>query len=171
MENADTYRLQQEENVQLKVQIAQLSEQVSQLTHQLDWFKRQIFGRKSEKHILDNPHQQSLFQQDQPAEPEPVTTTVNAHKRQSNKQRSDDDVNDTGLRFDDSVPKKIIEVPAPQLQGDHADDYEIIDYKETTRLAQQPGSYTVLIYRQPVVRHKQAQVPVFESVGARRSIG
>jgi len=30
----------------------------------------------------------------------------------------------------------------------------IIGYKETNRLAQQLGSYTVLIYRRPVVRHK-----------------
>ena len=33
--------------------------------------------------------------------------------------------------------------------------FEIIDYKDTVRLAQQPGNYTVLIYRRPVVRHKR----------------
>ena len=32
--------------------------------------------------------------------------------------------------------------------------FEIIDYKDTVRLARQPGSYTVLIYRRPVVCHK-----------------
>ena len=32
-----------------------------QLNAQLDWFKRQLFGRKSEKRLLcDNPHQLNL---------------------------------------------------------------------------------------------------------------
>jgi len=55
------------------------------------------------------------------------------------------------------VPTNVIDIQAPELQGDNANDYEIIGYKETNRLAQQPGSYTVLIYRRPVVRHKSEQ--------------
>ena len=35
-----------------------------------------------------------------------------------------------------------------------AEQYEAIGHKETHRLAYQPGSYTVLIYKRPVVRHK-----------------
>ena len=38
-----------------------------------------------------------------------------------------------------------------------ADQYEIIDYKVTRRLAQRPGSYEALEYRRPVVRHKPSQ--------------
>ena len=53
------------------------------------------------------------------------------------------------------MPQKIIELPAPELTGPNAEQFEIIDYKDTVRLAQQPGSYTVLIYRRPVVRHKR----------------
>ena len=55
------------------------------------------------------------------------------------------------------MPTKVIDIPAPELQGENADNYEVIGYKETNRLAQQPGSYTVLIYRRPVVRHKKEQ--------------
>ena len=62
---------------------------------------------------------------------------------------------DSGLHFDESVPQKIIELPAPELTGANAEPFEIIDYKDTVRLARQPGSYTVLIYRRPVVRHKR----------------
>lgn len=138
-------------------QIAQLQEQVAVLTSQLAWFKRHVFGVKSEKQIEPNPFQVSLFADTTETKPEPITSHVKAHKRSSIKKRDDDDVNEFGLRFDDSVPTKIIDVPAPELKGSDADDYEIISYKETTRLAQQPGSYTVLIYRQPVVRQKSTQ--------------
>ena len=40
------------------------------------------------------------------------------------------------------------------MQGEDADQYEIIDYKYTHRLAQRPGSYVILKYRRDVVRHK-----------------
>lgn len=142
----------------LHLQNVQLSERVMVLEQQLDWFKRQLFGRKSEKQLIDNPAQNSLFV-DEPSVcglSVPVTE-VAAHKRKSNTQRGEAHVNDEGLRFDDTVPTKIIEVSAPQLQGADADQYDIIDYQDTCRLAQQPGSYTVLIYRRPVVRHKSQQ--------------
>jgi transposase len=58
------------------------------------------------------------------------------------------------LRFDDSVPQQIIEVPANQLSGVDAEHYGIIDHKDTCRLAQQPGSFTVLIYRCALMRHR-----------------
>ncbi len=38
-----------------------------------------------------------------------------------------------------------------------ADQYEIIDHKITYRLAQRPGSYVVLKYTRPVVKHKSSQ--------------
>jgi hypothetical protein len=37
-----------------------LQEQVQSLQGQLDWFKRQLFGRKSEKRLIDNPDQLGL---------------------------------------------------------------------------------------------------------------
>ena len=147
-----------EENAQLKAQNAQMAERLSVLEQQVAWFKRQLFGRKSEKKIIDVPHQPLLdgWQDDAPADEAPVTQTeVKGHKRRSRKQRSGQEVNDSGLRFDESVPQKIIELPAPELTGPNAEQFEIIDYKDTVRLAQQPGSYTVLIYRRPVVRHKR----------------
>lgn len=134
-----------------------LSDEVAQLKHQLDWLKRQLFGRKSEKVLVDNPAQSSLFDEGEtqslPAEAKPVK----AHTRSSQKQLSDADVNDGGLRFDDTVPQQIIDIPAPELQGAEADQYELVDTKETFRLAQQPGSYVVLRFRRQVVRHKTTQ--------------
>jgi transposase len=138
--------------------IQALEERNAVLEQQLDWFKRQLFGRKSEKQLLEESSAQgSLFAADKKASSIDTTTDIKAHQRKSNKQLNGDEVNDTGLRFDASVPTKIIDMPAPELQGEDADNYEIIGYKETNRLAQQPGSYTILIYRRPIVRHKVKQ--------------
>jgi transposase len=143
------------------IQNVQLSERVIVLEQQLDWFKRQLFGRKSEKQVIDNPAQSSLFVSDEsPAQTPAPGTDVAGHRRSSKKKTQEQDVNDTGLRFDDSVPQQIIEVPAKELSGEDAQQYEIIDYTDTCRLAQQPGSYTVLIYRPPVLRHKNQQTLV-----------
>ena len=137
--------------------IAALSDEVVVLKHQVEWFKRQLFGRKSEQQILDNPHQKPLFEGPSTSSIQAPTTEIKAHKRSSRKQHHDDDVNGTGLRFDGSVPQQVIELSVPELEGEQADAYEIIDYKETTRLAQRIGSYVVLVYRRPVVRHKPSQ--------------
>jgi transposase len=145
----------------LHIKNVQLAERVTVLKQQLDWFKRQLFGRKSEKQLIDNPALSSLFVSEQAQAQTPGSgTEVAAHRRSSKKQTQGQDVNDTGLRFDDSVPQQIIEVPAPELSGEDAEQYDIIDYKDTCRLAQQPGSYTVLIYRRPVLRHKSQQTSV-----------
>jgi len=157
MKANQTDSLLREENALLKAHVAKMAEQVSSLQHQLDWFKRQIFGQKSEKQLQENALQNSLFSQEKTTgENEPTSTEIKAHTR-TKKQRSEDDVNDTGLRFDDSVPRKIIDIPAPELEGENAENYEIIGYKETVRLAQQAASYTVLIYRRPVCKCKKTE--------------
>jgi transposase len=52
------------------------------------------------------------------------------------------------------VPVETIDVDAPELRGADADAWQIIDHKTTHRLAQRPGSWVVLAYRRPVLRHK-----------------
>ena len=147
-----------ETNHSQQAKIQALEEDNLVLKQQVDWFKRQLFGRKSEKQLLDALGAQgSLFATDKNTPVIDKPTDIKAHKRQSNKQFNGDEVNDTGLRFDASVPTKVIDIPAPELQGEDSDNYEIIGYKETNRLAQQPGSYTILIYRRPIVRHKREQ--------------
>ena len=68
--------------------------------------------------------------------------------------RPDDCVSDSGLRFGPQVPVITIPVIAPELQGEHADNYSIIDTKITYKLAQRPESYVVLRYETPVVKCK-----------------
>ena len=145
-------------NTSQQEKIQSLEARNAVLEQQLDWFKRQLFGRKSEKQLsAGDHHQPTLFEEDKTVRVIEKSTPIKAHKRKSNKQLNGDEVNDTGLRFDASVPTKVIDIAAHELQGDDADSYEIIGYKETNRLAQQPGSYTLLIYRRPIVRHKREQ--------------
>jgi transposase len=131
-----------------------LHAQVAQLKHQVDWFKRQLFGRKSEKQIVDNPDQANLFALPTQGDKDPVPKKqIKAHTR-SGKQKNSQYVNDTGLRFTDEVPQTVIDVPCPELAGENADNYEVIGTKETYRLAQQIGSYHILVYRKKVLKNK-----------------
>ena len=43
---------------QLRAAVDQKEERIQSLEHQLNWFKRQLFGEKSEKRdMMDNPYQ------------------------------------------------------------------------------------------------------------------
>ena len=127
--------------------IVALQLQVQQLTQQLDWFKRQIFGVKSERVMPDpaiQPDMLAALGVVPPAViPEQPAITVTYERRK--KLRAPNCVTDQGLRFDDSVPVEVIELPAP-AKG------EVIDTKITYRLAQRPGAYVVLEFRRPVVK-------------------
>jgi len=50
-----------EENALLREQLSAQSDAIRQLKHQLDWFKKQLFGPKSEKQVVDLPEQGRLF--------------------------------------------------------------------------------------------------------------
>jgi hypothetical protein len=56
---------------------------VQSLEHRLSWFKRQLFGSKSERlKVLEDPRQLLLGTAGAPSEPAPVPTTpVAAHAR------------------------------------------------------------------------------------------
>ena len=146
-----------QQHAQLSDDYQQVCAERDALKQQLDWFKRQLFGRKSEKRLLDNPDQLDLGKLLGDCQPPgtPAPTEKITYTRRKGKQRSDDCVTDSGLRFDERVPIESIELSAPQLQGPDADHYEVIDYKVTRRLAQRPGSYVVLEYRRPVIRDKR----------------
>src|SRR5690606_7236848 len=143
-------------------QTAALMQQFQSLQQQLDWFKRQLFGQKSEKrNFADNPYQMTIAEllKDVPAVPETVEQkqTIAYERGKAKKNALDNAQNDSGLRFDDSVPVKEIHVDAPELKGPNSDDYTVIDHKVTYRLAQNRSSYVVLKYIRPVVKEKQTQ--------------
>jgi transposase len=153
-----------EENALLREQLDAQSDAIRQLKHQLDWFKKQLFGPKSEKQVFDLPQQGHLFSSDQAvvsAPPEDEKRVVQAYQRGSGKKQRDDDcLNDTGLRFNDDVPVEVVETLPPELTGPDADQYDIIGCKTTYRLAQRAASYVVLKLERPVFLRKGDNKPI-----------
>lgn len=157
---ADTRVTSNNQLAQATERVAVLQAENQSLKAQLDWFKKQLFGRKSEKRLIDeNPNQASLLEGlEDTTKPklEPATEEI-TYKRRKGKQRDDSCVTDQGLRFDDSVPIERIELSGAGLNEQNRDEYEVIGEKITRRLAQRPGSYVVLEYVRPVIKHKLSQ--------------
>lgn len=132
-----------------------LREEVQALKHQLAWFKRQLFGIKSEKRLIDDPAQSGLLFDALPESDEPAPTEQVSYTRRKGAKERGDAVTDSGLRFNDDVPVEVIHVSDPDIQAIPAEHREVIDEKVTRRLAQRPGSYVVLEYRRAVVKDKR----------------
>ncbi len=139
--------------------IGSLHDQIEQLTQQLEWFKRQLFGTKSEKRLeVDTSHQADLLSSlGVTAPPQKKIATDRISYERAKKQRDANTVNDTGLRFDDSVLVETIEVANPELKGIPTDLLEQIGEKVVCRLAQRPGSYVVLKYVRKVFKRIDTQ--------------
>jgi len=135
-----------------------LKGELGELKRQLEWFKKQLFGEKSEKRVVlpEGIHQSSLFDPsvapDTPEDQRPEQKI--SYTRKKGKKDREESVTDSGLRFDETVPVERIEISSPELNGEEADQYEIIGEKRLHRLAQRPGSYVVLEYTTPVVKPK-----------------
>jgi transposase len=126
---------------------------ITALTHQLDWFKRQVFGNKSERFAPElDPTQLHLGA----ALPIPTTLpesrkSVPAHTRR---------VPTTDLAsaeavpfFDESrVPVETITVIDTTTKALAPETFEVIGEKVSYRLAQRPGSYVVLKYVRPLIK-------------------
>jgi len=132
---------------QLTNSVDTLTARNAELMRQLEWFKRQLFGSKSERRLIDpDGRQLALGEWTQQGATE---ITVAEHRRRS-RTRPDEGAEEDGLRFDPSVPVEEIRLPHPMLDAEH----EVISEKETYRLAQRPASYVVLKYIRPVVKRK-----------------
>ncbi len=105
---------------------AQRDERIQELEEQLRWFKKQLFGRKSERRILDSPASQLCLGEvlDEPITPAPKETVRSYSRRKPKAEGLEADADESGLRFDDSVPVQTIEVPNPELEGLSEDQIE-----------------------------------------------
>ena len=87
---------------------AHLSARVDVLTQQLDWFKRQLFGTKSEKQLFIDPAVQgnllAALGVATPPSPQIGPTTPGTYTR---RKTCDNAVTDSGLRFDATVAHKL----------------------------------------------------------------
>ena len=83
----------QQENAQLSARVADLSEQLDGVRRQLEWFKRQFFGRTSERRReFDDVAQASLFEAlglevapgaEAPTEQDPLRTAQEVSRRRA----------------------------------------------------------------------------------------
>lgn len=132
----------------------QLKKRTDQLQQQLDWFKRQLFGAKSERRVNVDESRQLTLGELQQGESEVVAeprVKVPGHERRIGSKHGKGDEGD--LRFDDSVPVERIVLPSG-IPADDLDDYEKIGEKKTRHLAQKPGSYFVREFIRPVYKKK-----------------
>lgn len=134
-----------------------LRAEIVELKRQLAWFQRQLFGSKSERRLLDPPEQthfHDLLGEAPVTPPEPDTQTVTYERGTGKKQRSDQDVNGSGLRFSDEVPVQVIQEVPEELQGPEADQYEVIGTRITQRIAQRTTSHVILQFERQVLKRK-----------------
>jgi transposase len=160
---ADSLQVLQTLNDQLRSAVDQKEERIQALEHQLNWFKRQLFGEKSEQRdMTDNPFQQTIADvmkelPETPPSPVEEKQTISYQRGKARKNALDGSPDDSGLRFDEGVPIQEIALSAPELEGPYADDYDVISHKVTYRLAERPGSQVVLKYTRPVLKKKSTQ--------------
>jgi transposase len=133
---------------------------IDTLRQQVEWFKRQLFGSKSERFVPEPDAHQMHLGEVLPVMPQQAQagSHVPAHtRRKPRRDFSDDD--GTGAPFFDAakVPVQTVEVPNPEVNGLSPDQYEVIGEKVTLRLAQRPGSYVVLKYVRPVIKRRETQ--------------
>jgi transposase len=141
-------------------EIAVLLAENADLKRQVEWFKRQLFGRKSERRLgTPDPQQLSLsgmLTTPGPAadRPPPPTETVKAYRRRARFAAADDVFSDGELRFDATVPVQEIVLANPEVADLPPEAYEVIGEKVTYRLAQRPGAYVILKYIRPPIKRK-----------------
>jgi transposase len=144
-------------------QFGALLDQLGELQRQLDWFKRQLFGRKSERRLVQpDPQQGTLggsFDEVPAQRPAVPKIRIEAHERERKPRCAGEAGEDAQPFFDEAkVPVEVIEVPNPAIAQLAAADYEIVGEKVTHRLAQRPGAYVVLKYVRQVIKRRDTGV-------------
>lgn len=155
-------RITSKDSPKLVEENQQLRELVGSLQRRIEWFEKQLFGRKSEKRLIETTNNQGMLafhgQNEAPTPTqEPALETVTYQRGKAKKVRPQDCATDAGLRFNENVPVEVIKLMPPELLGPDADQYDIIDTKISHKLAQRPASYLVLQYERPVFKKKSSE--------------
>jgi transposase len=173
---ADPLSVALEQNQQLRATIDSLTARLEEVTRQLNWFKRQLFGQKSERrHVFEEPgaQQLNLSESFEPAQDERAAAAaaaaaalariseVKPHLRQRAARAGADEA--AQPFFDaERVPIETIELPCPLTAGLSAHEieqrFEPLGVKHTYRLAQRPGSFVVLQYERPQFKERTSGV-------------
>ena len=141
MSGAELQRLLQSQALTISTQ----GEQIAALKHQLDWFRRQIFGQKSER-FAPEPDPAQMHLGEVLSIPTPIpekVKTIAAHTRRVT--QKDGAKSGEELKFFDEskLPVESIVLVHKEAQTLAAGEFELIGEKITYRLAQRPGSYVI----------------------------
>jgi transposase len=134
------------------------AETIAALRQQLDWFRRQLFGQKSERFVAEPDPSQMHLGEVFPvrSEPREKLKTIPAHTRRVAQKDGAESAEELKFFDESQVPVQTIVLVHADVEGLSPDQYEVIGEKVTYRLAQRPGSYQVLKYRRPVIKLKEA---------------
>lgn len=128
-------------NVALQRDMEAMRLEFAALKHQLEWFRRQLFGQKSEKRLVSaDPAQMHLGELPIPdAQPEAPGKAVAGHTRRASRTDFAQDKDASALFFDETrVPVETITLANPETDGLSADQFEVIGEKVSHRLARRP---------------------------------
>jgi transposase len=134
----------------LKSEIQQLKEHNSYLNEQLNWFKKQVFGQRSEKIVSLNPEEMFLPGLDLPAVQVKKQQNIPAHLRRTVRKE-----NSNKLSFPEDLPveRTIIDLKDEEkICSGTGQPLVKIGEDVTQKLAHKPGSY----YIKEIIRPKYA---------------
>jgi transposase len=126
-----------------------LAKQLEEEKAQNAWLVRQLFGRKTERLIPQDPKQSTLF--DVPELPPAQSVSIQGYERNARRNPTDTG-RENGIRFDPSVPVDEEVVYPEKVRGLPAEAFEVIGEKVTERLVQIPTQYRVKRTRRVTVK-------------------
>ena len=119
----------------------QLRKEVGNLKEQLEWFQRQVFGKRSEKDVQRNEDQLFLNGLGELEVPEEAKQDIPAHQRTKRKDKNSDK-----LEFPKDLPvqKTVIDVPEDQkVCPGTGKPLVLIGEEVSSKLAHTPGSFYI----------------------------
>jgi transposase len=138
--------------------IIHLDQEVHHLKEQLDWFKRQIFGKRSERVVSDLNAQQLFFEGFENLaleKKEKGTTPVPAHERKKPNRDGKDKIT---LPDDLPVKTTILDIPeSEKICQETGEALVQIGVEISHKLAHEPGSYYIKEIIRPKYAHPQKE--------------
>jgi len=136
--------------------IIQLDQENHRLKEQLAWFKRQIFGKRSEREVSNLNSQQLLFEGfESPAHKEEEKKTVAAHTRKKPNRNGQDKIT---LPDDFPVETTMLDIPDEQKVCQETGQPLVqIGVEVSHKLARKPGSYFIKEIIRPKYAHPQKE--------------
>ena len=168
MENSDLIHPDEVEKLRAENEALRRHNQLYQA--EIRALKRELFGAKSERRAGFTPEQNALAdlpgplpcensrtESDAPPSESDGKTNKKSTRGKAPKARTGSEVNATGLRFNADTPVREIIIEANEMQGEDADQYEVVGYKEVSRIVQKTSAYEVVITKRQIVKRKKTQ--------------